>query len=94
MYGAPGPLIPNPIGRYATGDRTPGLHRATDGSLTIMSAASQPDCGATNWLPSPADEFHLMLRLYWPGPDVLSGTWTPPPVTRLPARPRSTTPTR
>ena len=26
---------------------------------------------------------HLILRLYWPRHDVLTGSWTPPPIVRL-----------
>lgn len=81
MYGTPGPLVDNPIGRYAIGDRTAGLQHADDGSLTITIATSEPAAGAPNWLPCPTGEFHLMLRLYWPDPSILAGIWTPPAVT-------------
>jgi hypothetical protein len=36
-------LVANPIGRYSIGDRTPGLRRDADGSLTIVI---QHDAGA------------------------------------------------
>ena len=38
----------------------------------------------SNWLPVPDGEFILMLRLYWPKDEVISGTWAPPPVRRQP----------
>ncbi|MGH6676878.1 MAG: DUF1214 domain-containing protein, partial [Xanthobacteraceae bacterium] len=39
-----------------------------------------------NWLPAPAGDFVLMMRLYWPKetpPSILDGTWYPPPVRRV-----------
>jgi hypothetical protein len=35
-------LVANPIGRYSIGDRTPGLRRDADGSLTIVIQHDQP----------------------------------------------------
>ncbi len=37
----------------------------------------------SNWLPAPAGRFDLVLRLYWPGGDVLTGEWIPPAVKRI-----------
>ena len=36
-------LVANPIDRYSIGDRTPGLHTADDGSLTIFMQHDEPD---------------------------------------------------
>ena len=35
-------LVANPIDRYSIGDRTPGLHTAEDGSLTIVMQHDEP----------------------------------------------------
>jgi hypothetical protein len=35
-------LVANPIGRYSIGDRTPGLRRDADGSLTIVIQHDPP----------------------------------------------------
>jgi hypothetical protein len=77
-------LVPNPIDRYTVGDRTRGLRRGRDGSLTVY-AQHAPPTGArrANWLPAPAGRFRLMLRLYEPSAAVLSGRWRPPPVRRV-----------
>ena len=79
-YGTPGPLVANPLNRYAIGDRTPGLVRDHDGALQILLQHDEPDDGTANWLPVPAGPFHLMLRLYWPQPAVLEGSWYPPSI--------------
>jgi len=43
--------LSNPIGRFAIGDRTPGLKYADDGSLTIyIQAERAPEAEASNWL--------------------------------------------
>ena len=46
-------LVANPISRYSIGDRTPGLRRNSDGSLTIL-IQNQPPADTSNWLPAPA----------------------------------------
>jgi len=83
VYGTPGPLVANALDRYAIGDRTPGLCRGDDRSLSISLQHDQPSDGTANWLPTPAGEFHLMLRLYWPRKSVLDGRWFPPSVERI-----------
>jgi hypothetical protein len=74
-------LAPNPIGRHAIGDRTPGLVRGRDGSLTIRIQNRRPaGRAARNWLPVPRGRFRLALRIYEPRRSVLRGHWRPPPV--------------
>ncbi len=58
-------LVANPIDRYSIGDRTPGLHRDSDGSLTIVIQHEQP-ADTSNWLPAPAAPFRPIMRLYQP----------------------------
>ncbi len=74
-------LVDNPIGRYSIGDRTPGLRRHDDGSLTIMIQHDQP-ADTSNWLPAPAAPFRPVLRLYQPRPEILDGSYQIPPVTK------------
>jgi len=81
-----GSFVDNPIKRYSIGDRTRGLTRAADGSLTIHIQHEAPE-GAeakANWLPAPADGFYLNLRLYGPDRGLPDGTWAPPPVMLVP----------
>jgi hypothetical protein len=78
MYDASGYLVPNPANRYAIGDRTRGLVRGPDGSLTLAVQHGAPGEPA-NWLPSPTGDFYLMLRLFAPDVDAFL-QWQPPPV--------------
>jgi hypothetical protein len=59
-------LVDNPIGRYALGDRTPGLEYGPDGSLEVLIQHEPPERGPANWLPAPPGEFQLMFRGYQP----------------------------
>ncbi|MEV5539907.1 DUF1254 domain-containing protein [Saccharopolyspora shandongensis] len=74
----------NPINRYAIGDRDK-LHFNPDGSLDLYIQRDSPGADKeSNWLPTPASgPFSMNLRMYWPKPQVLSGDWTPPPVTKV-----------
>ena len=73
----------NPLNRYAIGDRD-RLKFNKDGSLDLyVQNASPGKDKEANWLPAPADTFNLMMRIYWPKPPVLDGTWVPPQVKRL-----------
>ncbi|MEN8245014.1 MAG: DUF1254 domain-containing protein [Thermodesulfobacteriota bacterium] len=82
MYDEHGFLIDNPIGRYAIGDRDP-FEFNTDGSMDILIQHEQPDSKASNWLPAPADNFFVTMRLYLPKAEFLNGNWKLPPIERL-----------
>jgi hypothetical protein len=84
MYNASYFLAANSINRYAIGDRTAGLHYAPDGSLTLYAQRDAPANAAqrANWLPAPAGQFHLIMRLYQPSAAALSAAWKPPPIVR------------
>ncbi|MGH8586826.1 MAG: DUF1214 domain-containing protein [Gammaproteobacteria bacterium] len=75
-------FVDNPINRYAIGDRDK-LRYNPGGSLDIYIRNESPGTDReSNWLPAPKDSFNLMLRVYWPEPAVLDGTWQPPAVKR------------
>lgn len=54
----------------------------SDGSLDIYISREEPEDEheRKNWLPSPPDEksFLLVIRIYWPDDDTLSGKWNAP----------------
>ena len=77
-------MYPNDAKRYNVGDRTSGLVYGDDGSLTIYMSHEAPDDPSerANWLPAPAGEYNVVLRLYGAKPEVSDGKWTPPPIIR------------
>ena len=83
--GTAGYLVVNPINRYLINSTTKGLVYGEDGSLTITIQHKQPQDASeqANWLPAPEGPFYLVMRIYWPEPAALDGTWTPPPVRRV-----------
>jgi hypothetical protein len=76
-------LTPNPVKRYAVGDRS-GLKMDADGGLTIWISRTDPGgARSANWLPAPAKgPYALFMRLYLPKPEVVSGAWIPPKIER------------
>jgi len=84
MYDERQAFADNPINRYAIGDRDK-LKFNADGSLTIYIQRASPGADKeSNWLPAPkSGGFSMNLRLYWPKPEVLDGTWKPPAVKEI-----------
>ena len=80
LYGPDRFFVANSIGRYAIGDRTPGLTTNPDGSLDIYLQHDPPTGHESNWLPAPEGAFLLILRLYLPRPEVIDGRYAYPPV--------------
>jgi hypothetical protein len=75
-------FVPNPIGRYAIGDRDK-IEFNNDGSLTLYVQNESPGKDKEpNWLPAPKDSFNLLMRLYWPKKEILNGAWKPPRIER------------
>jgi hypothetical protein len=73
-------LVENPIQRYLINSAMlPSLVQDPDGGYTfaIQHESPGPEKEA-NWLPAPEGPFRLVLRLYWPKPDALNGTWKAP----------------
>ena len=81
-YGTDLYLVANEIDRWSISDRTPGLHYAKDGSLTITLSTKRPADDA-NWLPVPAGPYMLGLRVYEGDAAVVNCSWFPPPLQPL-----------
>ena len=80
-------FVPNPIDRYSLSQRDTFVTN-DDGSVDLYLQAESPGLDKeANWLPAPKGKFIPMLRLYWPQdvpPSILDGSWTPPPLARVP----------
>jgi hypothetical protein len=79
-------FVPNPINRYTVSQRNK-FKTNPDGSIDLYIQKDSPGKDKEqNWLPAPADEFVLMMRLYWPKenpPSILDGSWKPPQVKQI-----------
>jgi hypothetical protein len=87
MYDGQYFFVPNPLNRYTLSSRFK-FNYNKDGSLDLYIQKDSPGKDKeANWLPAPAGNFILMLRLYWPRekpPSIIDGTWKPPAVKRVP----------
>jgi hypothetical protein len=74
--------VANPIDRYLVNSpMLPQLKRDADGGLTLYVQNESPGKGKeANWLPAPKGPFFVLLRVYWPKEEALTGAWTPPPI--------------
>ncbi len=87
MYDTEFFFVSNPINRYELSQRN-HFNTDPDGSVDLYIQSDSPGKNReANWLPAPKGKFALVLRLYWPTqtpPSIMDGTWTPPPVKRVP----------
>jgi hypothetical protein len=73
-------FIDNPLDRYLLNStNVDGYVRGQDGSLVFYVSKESPgkDLEA-NWLTAPNGPFYLVMRLYGPEAEALSGDWKPP----------------
>ena len=73
-------LVANPINRYLINSpMLPGLVPDPDGGYTLHLQHTSPGpAKEPNWLPTPQGPFRVVLRLYWPKDNALSGQWQAP----------------
>jgi hypothetical protein len=84
LYDEDGFPSSNDLNRSAIGDRD-AFNFNADGSLDLYFQHASPGPeNESNWLPAPAGDFNLTMRLYAPDAEVLDGRWAPPAVRRLP----------
>jgi hypothetical protein len=84
MYDHEGFQVPNPLNRFAIGDRDK-LKFNEDGSLNIYVQSESPGPDReSNWLPAPkSGALGPTMRIYAPKPEALDGSWAPPPFKRV-----------
>ncbi|MET4372561.1 hypothetical protein ABIA99_005270 [Bradyrhizobium sp. LB12.1] len=79
-------FVENPINRYSISARQT-LKPNPDGSVDLFLQKDSPGKDKeSNWLPAPAGDFILMLRMYWPQertPSIINGSWKIPPVKKV-----------
>lgn len=73
-----------PMNRHVRNSSS-GMKMNPDGSLDIYLQADSPGMGKEdNWLPTPKEDYFIVMRVYWPGEEVLNGTWKVPVAKKLP----------
>ena len=81
MYDSGYFFVKNPLNRYSISAREK-LKSNPDGSIDLYIQNESPGKDKeSNWLPAPAGDFILMLRLYWPSeknPSIINGSWKIP----------------
>ncbi len=78
-------LVDNPANRYVINSpMLPGLVKNPDGGITLYVQNSSPGADKeANWLPAPTGPFTIFMRIYWPKPEALDGSWQPPKLVRV-----------
>ena len=83
LYDAEGFQVGNPLNRFNLSSWMPLKYNA-DGSLDLYFQNDSPGADKeANWLPAPKGGFNLLMRLYAPRSEALTGKWNPPPVRRV-----------
>lgn len=86
MYDLPQSLlVANPINRYLINSpMLPEMKKDADGGLTIYIQNESPGKDKeSNWLPAPKGPFAMYMRLYWPAPAALDGSWKQPALNKV-----------
>jgi hypothetical protein len=83
LYDKEGFPTTNVLNRCAIGNRDE-LKFNSDGSVDLYFQQEAPGKDReSNWLPAPAGDFNLAMRLYAPKAEVLDGRWAPPAIKRM-----------
>ncbi len=86
MYELPASLlIENPLNRYLLNSpMLPQFKKDDDGGITFYFQNESPGKDKeSNWLPSPEGPFSVVLRLYWPKEEAMSGQWKEPQMQKM-----------
>jgi hypothetical protein len=83
LYDEHGFPTANDLKRNAIGDRD-ALKFNADGSVDLYIQHASPGAEKeSNWLPAPAGDFNLTMRVYSPKREVTDGRWAPPAVRKV-----------
>jgi len=83
LYDEHGFPTANDLKRNAIGDRD-ALKFNADGSVDLYIQHASPGAEKeSNWLPAPAGDFNLSMRVYSPKSEVTDGRWAPPAVKKV-----------
>ena len=83
MYDNEGFQVANPLNRFAVSSWMP-LKPGADGSIELYFQNENPGpTRESNWLPAPKGPFNVVMRLYAPRAEALTGKWEPPPVRKV-----------
>ncbi len=83
LYDSEGFQVANPLNRFNLASWMP-LKSNPDGSLDLYFQNESPGADKeANWLPAPKGAFNLLMRLYAPKSNALTGKWNPRPVARV-----------
>lgn len=83
LYELPSSLLhANRLNRYLINSpMLPDLKRDPDGGFTLHIQHDSPGGEReSNWLPAPSGPFWVIMRIYWPKPEALDGSWKQPPL--------------
>ena len=86
MYEMPASLlVANPINRYLLNSTMlSDFVRDADGGITLYIQHDSPGKDKeANWLPAAKGPFFMSMRLYWPKPEALDGSWKHPQLIRV-----------
>ena len=86
MYEMPASLlVANPINRYLlNSSMLSDFVRDADGGITLYIQHDSPGKDKeANWLPAAKGSFFMSMRLYWPKPEALDGSWKQPQLIRV-----------
>ena len=84
IYNSKNYFVDNPLDRYSISDRTEGIKYNADGSLDFFIQHEIPIKNyISNWLPTPAGDFSLLMRMYIPDESILRGEYQLPPVQKV-----------
>ena len=86
MYELPASLlVENPLNRYLMNSTMVSqFNTDPDGGITFFFQNESPGKNKeANWLPAPKGPFSVVMRLYWPKEDALTGKWMNPAIEKI-----------